>query len=241
MLKKKSFLHKKSKLVSVEARLQRTRFINQYLQFDGVFILRMIAMLTSELVATELLYELWDKKGGFRDLNNSHNNSASPHETEPQYDLNKMNPLKRDVTKLPALLNDKDSGGKPGYLQSLSAPVGTLDCQRFSLKNIIKEKLQPKKPNARHGQLTTQISKSTSTSALPRGRIERARLERTYSLQRPTLEQLRASDETLMILKSGSLSLTDSPSLKTKTKRVVWASSTKKTIEEDECDSNIEA
>ena len=240
MLKKKSFLHKKSKLVSVEARLQRTRFINQYLQFDGVFILRMIAMLTSELVATELLYELWDKKGGFRDANNPQNIST-PHEMEPEYDLNKMNPFKRDLTKVPALLNDKDSGGKPGYFQSLSAPAGSVDCQRFSLKNIIKEKLQPKRPNARHGQLTTQIIKSTSTGALPRGRIERARLERTYSLQRPSLEQLRASDETLMILKSGSLSLTDSPSLKTKTKRVVWASSTKKTIEEDDGDSNIEA
>lgn len=46
----------------MEAKRQKRKFINDYLKFDGVFILRMISMLTSELVGTEVLHELWSKR-----------------------------------------------------------------------------------------------------------------------------------------------------------------------------------
>lgn len=50
------------KSVSLEAKRQKRKFIDDYLKFDGVFILRMISMLTSEIVCTELLHELWKKR-----------------------------------------------------------------------------------------------------------------------------------------------------------------------------------
>lgn len=43
-------------------------FIDDYLKFDGVFILRMISMLTSEIVGTELLHELWNKRAVYKEL-----------------------------------------------------------------------------------------------------------------------------------------------------------------------------
>jgi hypothetical protein len=55
---------RRAKPVSLEAKRQKRKFIDEYLKFDGVFILRMIAMLTSELVGTELLHELWNKRAG---------------------------------------------------------------------------------------------------------------------------------------------------------------------------------
>lgn len=55
---------RRNKLVSLEAKRQKRKFIDEYLKFDGVFILRMIAMLTSEIVGTELLHELWNKRAG---------------------------------------------------------------------------------------------------------------------------------------------------------------------------------
>ena len=51
--------------MSEEAKRQKRKFIDDYLKFDGVFILRMISMLTSEIVGTELLHELWNKRGAY--------------------------------------------------------------------------------------------------------------------------------------------------------------------------------
>ena len=65
VLKSKGFLIKRKKSVSEEAKRQKRKFIDDYLKFDGVFILRMISMLTSELVGTELLHELWNKRGAY--------------------------------------------------------------------------------------------------------------------------------------------------------------------------------
>ena len=58
----------KRKAVSMEAKKQKRRFIDDYLKFDGVFVLRMISMLTSEVVGTELLHELWKKRAVYKDL-----------------------------------------------------------------------------------------------------------------------------------------------------------------------------
>lgn len=50
------------KKISYEAKQQKRRFIDDYLKFDGVFILRMISSLTSEIVCKEILHELWTKR-----------------------------------------------------------------------------------------------------------------------------------------------------------------------------------
>ncbi|RNA26845.1 innexin unc-9-like isoform X2 [Brachionus plicatilis] len=55
-------IFRRRKSVSLEAKRQKRKFIDDYLKFDGVFILRMISMLTSEIVCTELLHELWKKR-----------------------------------------------------------------------------------------------------------------------------------------------------------------------------------
>jgi len=49
VLQSKGFL-KRKKSVNLESRRQKIKFINDYLKFDGVFILQMISMLTSEIV-----------------------------------------------------------------------------------------------------------------------------------------------------------------------------------------------
>jgi hypothetical protein len=65
VLKQKGLVFKTNKPVSVEAKRQKRKFIENYLKFDGVFILRMISMLTSEIVGTEVLHELWSKRAVF--------------------------------------------------------------------------------------------------------------------------------------------------------------------------------
>ena len=50
------------KKISYEAKMQKRKFIDEYLKFDGVFILRMISSLTSEIVCKEILHELWTKR-----------------------------------------------------------------------------------------------------------------------------------------------------------------------------------
>ncbi len=56
------------KSVSIEAKKQKRRFIDDYLKFDGVFVLRMVSILTSEVIGTELLHELWKKRAVYKDL-----------------------------------------------------------------------------------------------------------------------------------------------------------------------------
>lgn len=65
VLKQKGLVFKHKRPVSAEAKRQKRKFIDNYLKFDGVFILRMISMLTSELVGTEVLHELWSKRAIF--------------------------------------------------------------------------------------------------------------------------------------------------------------------------------
>lgn len=64
VLKPRGIFGQKRKPVSLESKRQKRKFIDEYLKFDGVFILRMISMLTSEIVGTELLHELWKKRAG---------------------------------------------------------------------------------------------------------------------------------------------------------------------------------
>ena len=66
MLKTKGIFGKR-KSVSIEAKKLKRIFVDEYLKFDGVFILRMVSMLTSEIVGTELLHELWNKRAVFRE------------------------------------------------------------------------------------------------------------------------------------------------------------------------------
>lgn len=62
VIQERGFVFKRQKSVSMEAKRQKRKFIDDYLKFDGVFILRMISMLTSEIVGTEVLHELWFKR-----------------------------------------------------------------------------------------------------------------------------------------------------------------------------------
>lgn len=62
IVKKPGLFINRRKSISFEAKKQKRNFIEEYLKFDGVFILRMISMLTSEIVGTELLHELWTKR-----------------------------------------------------------------------------------------------------------------------------------------------------------------------------------
>ena len=50
------------KQAKFQLRRQKTRFVNEYLRVDGVFILRMLGVVTSEQLANELLLGLWTKK-----------------------------------------------------------------------------------------------------------------------------------------------------------------------------------
>lgn len=68
ILMKPRGLFGRRKSVSLEAKRQKRKFIENYLKFDGVFILRMISMLTSEIVGTELLHELWKKRAVHKEL-----------------------------------------------------------------------------------------------------------------------------------------------------------------------------
>ena len=82
---KSSGIFGKRKAVSIEAKKQKRRFIDDYLQFDGVFVLRMVSILTSEVVGTELLHELWKKRAVYKDLYFYENNQ---NELYLQYDAN---------------------------------------------------------------------------------------------------------------------------------------------------------
>ena len=64
-----SIFSQRRKTISLESELVKDKFINEYLKLDGIFILRMISMLTSEIIGTELLHHLWARKSGNQELN----------------------------------------------------------------------------------------------------------------------------------------------------------------------------
>lgn len=68
IISKPKGIFRRRKSVSLESKRQRRLFIDDYLKFDGVFIIRMISMLTSEIVGTELLHELWKKRAVYKNL-----------------------------------------------------------------------------------------------------------------------------------------------------------------------------
>jgi hypothetical protein len=80
----------KRKSVSIEAKKQKRRFIDDYLKFDGVFVLRMVSILTSEVIGRELLHELWKKRAVYKDLyfydNNKNRNDFYLSYNEPGND-----------------------------------------------------------------------------------------------------------------------------------------------------------
>lgn len=116
-------LFSRRKSVSLEAKRQKRKFIDDYLKFDGVFILRMISMLTSEIVCTELLHELWKKRA----VNSrkeedcyslaSESNFAYPHVETVLYDNDKVGDRLRSdslpVSHLAGMFDSMVSDGMP--------------------------------------------------------------------------------------------------------------------------------
>jgi len=138
VIKEKGLIFKRHKAVSLEAKRQKRRFINDYLKFDGVFILRMISMLTSELVGTEVLHELWSKRAVYGNKFASSSEDPNNPFTHQSDRINKFKELKettqstgeKSLLKMrerPTSLNPSfKSSGAPVYMHSCSEPGSSI-------------------------------------------------------------------------------------------------------------------
>lgn len=99
----------KRKPVSVEAKRQKKKFIDDYLKFDGVFILRMVSMLTSEIVGTELLHELWNKRAVYKE-NSPENDNYSQNVNQNSFMSygNHIHPLEMNKNGSSAVFYDNE-------------------------------------------------------------------------------------------------------------------------------------
>jgi hypothetical protein len=111
-----SIFSQRRKTISLESESVKDKFINEYLKLDGIFILRMISMLTSEIIGTELLHHLWAKKSGCNDLCY---NSFMFDPNNPNY----MHARKTSKKRLNVLFNNKDGEGNDDI-----DPGGTDNC-----------------------------------------------------------------------------------------------------------------
>ncbi len=83
-IKQRGLFNNYRKTISFEAKKQKGKFIDEYLKFDGVFILQMISMLTSEIVGTELLHELWTKRAVVHQTNDDDDYAHPPRPPQQQ-------------------------------------------------------------------------------------------------------------------------------------------------------------
>jgi len=140
MLKTKGIFGKR-KSVSIEAKKLKRIFVDEYLKFDGVFILRMISMLTSEIVGTELLHELWNKRAVFREsvsYTANYDKRDSNH-SEPPYSANSRHSSRSNTVFVDqAALPNGNDHHKPHSIR----PQDTLGLFRQQLTQSRSHKMQ---------------------------------------------------------------------------------------------------
>lgn len=248
VIKTKGLVFKQHKAVSLEAKRQKRKFIDNYLKFDGVFILRMISMLTSELVGTEVLHELWNKRAvyekletedgynGRKDLQtnkfNNDNNDTSKYKGTAYKGITKRVPTKLEMKKKSisdSKMRREIDSPKPIYKQSISVPAilgpKTVEDQIIKPKeNKFKKLIQKNfmtKPAPVHFKLTTGSSLAPT--------VNRVKLHRqSISMARKSVE-LESNSLSIGSLRSSAAN--QNGDTKSKSKRVVFASSVTNTID----------
>ncbi len=252
VLQEKGLIFKRHKSVSLEAKLQKRKFINDYLKFDGVFILRMISMLTSELVGTEVLHELWTKRAVYEERrdtnagsmkNRNENSRNSIGEDDSKLDL--MKSEMRDSFKIhqrPTSL--RNLGKAPVFMHSCSEPgtkaevanIPTITEPRSSKFKKLIQKNFLTKPAHSHSNLM-QINQYNSGPPINRAKQHRLSLssarERLRSIEvEETAEEggLGWKNRNRSSLRANSNS-NSSPTTKTRLKRVVFATNVRHTVE----------
>lgn len=184
-------------------------------------------MLTSEIVGTEILHELWNKRGVYKEID-SQNNSYNNNNDSSNYDNfhPSFNPYSSNYKKTDDFQTQFKSQPVPSYNQSMSWPQ--TDEPKKDLTNFIKKSFlnvtTPKKLGIRHKQLSV-------LETLNVNRTKQMRINRTRSLRSNLTDDSSRNDRKPM-----STSSVDS--FKIKQKRVVFASNVKAQSEDHENDLN---
>jgi hypothetical protein len=228
VIMRKGFLHRK-KSVSDESRRQKRKFINDYLKFDGVFILQMISMLTSELVGTEILHELWNKRAVYNDKIDSQLFQQQDSRNFDSDNPNNAQPIEKkaynqSIRSWPEVRNEAKSA--TNLQQSVSTPL------KRDISSLFKKV-------AKQVSVLDTLSVNRTKQMRINNRIQNLRNNEVYEIQSQKDSTTRiTSTPSMNRLNSQSIdSQTDS--IKSKHKRVAFASTVQR-LNEDEKDLDIQ-
>lgn len=167
------------KKISYEAKQQKRRFIDDYLKFDGVFILRMISSLTSEIVCKEILHELWTKRAICKHEANSDSEDLYTQRNSYRYgnsrSMSMIEPTKQAVTASQRYIESFHQGGGGGggavRQPSMRPPLNQEQVNQQAIFNEQQRRYQQQQQQQR---MRLQSMTESGSQALARPKILRS-------------------------------------------------------------------
>lgn len=160
------------KKISYEAKMQKRKFIDEYLKFDGVFILRMISSLTSEIVCKEILHELWTKRAICKHDRSSSNEDfyRSP---APPKNPRFMQTNEKNFSKPADSFSINEAIVTPPYTSM--SPSGLYANE--SIQNKSRQMPSPQVADILYPRLPSPVNLPPESSSSPRGSHQQSQIE----------------------------------------------------------------